>query len=270
MPDQDTLASEARALVLELRSELVAIVEGATRSRDFKVADERLDRWKSRAVELIAARINPREAQKLNRKRMMSFSLSDPLRDITSEAKMYDSFLQALEEDLEARPQSILQPPRAVQAEPVLPEPSTAQQPQSVFIIHGRDELNLLRLKELLRERWGLESIVMTGQPGKGRTLIEKFEQEAQTASFALALLTPDDVVKLGESQYAQARPNVVFELGWFYGRLGRDKVCILFREGTTIHSDLDGLSRIQFSESVIEKVSEIEREFLAAEIIAA
>jgi predicted nucleotide-binding protein len=79
------------------------------------------------------------------------------------------------------------------------------------------------------------------GKPGKGRTLIEKFEQEAQRAVFAFAILTPDDWVSLDEVEYAQARPNVVFELGWFFGRLRREKVCILLQRGTRIHSDLDG-----------------------------
>jgi len=74
-------------------------------------------------------------------------------------------------------------------------------------------------------------------------------------------LLSPDDVIKSTKGDYSQARPNVIFELGWFYGRLGRDKVCILFKEGTEIHSDLHGVSRIQFRSSVSEKIEEIEKE---------
>jgi hypothetical protein len=48
---------------------------------------------------------------------------------------------------------------------------------------------------------------------------------------------------------YAQARPNVIFELGWFYGSLGHSRVCILFKNGTQIHSDLGGISRVQFAD---------------------
>ena len=45
---------------------------------------------------------------------------------------------------------------------------------------------------------------------------------------FAIALVTPDDVVKkAGKSQW-QARPNVLFELGWFYGRLGPQRLLVL------------------------------------------
>lgn len=62
--------------------------------------------------------------------------------------------------------------------------------------------------------------------------------------------------------------PNVTFELGWFYGRLGRSKVCILSRKGTKIHSDLDGINRIDFTESVEERIGEIERELKEARLV--
>ena len=141
-------------------------------------------------------------------------------------------------------------------------------QSQKVFVIHGHDETNTLKLRNLLKERFKLEPIVLKELPSKGRALIEKFEEEASDASFAFALVTPDDLVRIQTDEYAQPRPNVIFELGWFYGRLGRNRVCILFREGSRIHSDLDGVLRIQFRESVEEKLGEIERELRAAGLI--
>lgn len=83
-------------------------------------------------------------------------------------------------------------------------------------------------------------------------------------ADFAFVLLTPDDVIRRANKQYAQARPNVVFELGWFYGRLGREKVCLLCKEGAEIHSDLHGISRIDFTKSINEKLGEIDRELVS------
>ncbi len=111
-------------------------------------------------------------------------------------------------------------------------------------------------------------TIVLSAEAGKGRTLIEKFEDEAQRAAYAFVLLTPDDVIKKSDTEYSQARPNVIFELGWFYGRLGRDRVCILFKEGTQIHSDLDGISRVEFTDSVMEKIHEIERELISGRML--
>ncbi len=139
-----------------------------------------------------------------------------------------------------------------------------------VFIIHGHDIDNLGQLTTLMKDKWGLTPIILKGEPGKGRTIIEKFLEEAERAVFTIALLTPDDAIMLADSRYAQARPNVTFELGWFYGRLGRERVCILFRKGTKIHSDLDGISRIEFHKSVTEDhvVQEIEREMVGAGVI--
>ncbi len=137
-----------------------------------------------------------------------------------------------------------------------------------VFIIHGRDEANLLKLEKLVKDEWHLKPIVLMYEPGKGRTLIEKFEEEARGAVFAFALLTPDDLIKTDREEYIQPRPNVAFELGWFYAQLDRKHVCILLRAGTHLHSDLDGISRIEFNRSVDEKVIEIRKELEAAGLI--
>jgi predicted nucleotide-binding protein len=154
---------------------------------------------------------------------------------------MYKGFLRALAEELEANPDSVLSQAVPLAAKAVQLDTQADEAINGIFIIHGHDEVNLLRFKEVLRDKWKPQPIVLMGKPGKGRTLIEKFEQEAQRAVFAFAILTPDDWVSLDEVEYAQARPNVVFELGWFFGRLRREKVCILLQRGTRIHSDLDG-----------------------------
>jgi predicted nucleotide-binding protein len=76
-------------------------------------------------------------------------------------------------------------------------------------------------------------------------------------------------MVTCEDQEYPQARPNVIFELGWFYGRLGRDRVAILFKQGTKIHSDLDGICHIKFNDAVDEIVPDMERELVAAKILA-
>ncbi len=257
-----------RSLIADQIKTLSEIVRRARGDGDFDSAQERLHRWKERTVRLLAEDVSRTEAERLQGKRKGSFIMGEPLRNLADEADMYRGFLQALDEQLEGHPQEVLdtQPrTRATVAEIHAPSPAESR---AVFIIHGHDELNLLRVKELLRERWGLDPVVLSSEAGGGRTLIEKFEQEAQRAVFALALMTPDDVVGKGQQEYAQARPNAVFELGWFYGRLGRPRVCILVRKGTMIHSDLAGISRIEFQERVDEVVDQLERELLQAGVV--
>ena len=137
-----------------------------------------------------------------------------------------------------------------------------------VFIIHGHDETNLHRLRDLIEKKFKLHPVIMKWEAGKGRVMIEKFEQEAARCRYAFALLTPDDQIVATDGEYTQARPNVVFELGWFYGRLGRSNVVILLKKGTKLHSDLDGISQITFGESVDEKYLDIERELQAAGLL--
>ena len=60
-----------------------------------------------------------------------------------------------------------------------------------------------------------------------------------------------------------------VIELGWFYGRLGRERVCILFKKGTRIHSDLDGINRIPFGRSMTEVAIELETELRVANLLS-
>lgn len=187
------------------------------------------------------------------------------------------AYIDALLEALQRDPMLVLQPdvsaPKlaSVTAQkdlrPVPVVPSTRR----IFLVHGHDEVNLLRLERMLKG-YGLQPVILKYEPGKGRTLIEKFEEEAEGCGYAFVLLTPDDLVeyatKDGMKQHAQARPNAIFELGWFYGRIRRERVCILYKRGTELHSDLAGISRIEFGDNVEDKAKEIEQELSAAGIV--
>lgn len=81
--------------------------------------------------------------------------------------------------------------------------------------------------------------------PNQGRTIIEKLEDAAATASFAVALLTADDLGRLsteGSGERPRARQNVIFEAGYFVARLGRSNVVLLHEDGVELPSDLSGV----------------------------
>jgi predicted nucleotide-binding protein len=146
--------------------------------------------------------------------------------------------------------------------------PSVPPGNRTVFVIHGHDELNTHRLTLLLQNHFHLNPIVIITKPGMSRPLIDKYEDSASACTFAFALVTSDDIVGSSSGNYAQARPNVIFELGWFIGRLGKHRVVILLKEGTTIHSDIHGVSRIEFRDNVEDKYIDIQRELGAAGLI--
>ncbi len=87
--------------------------------------------------------------------------------------------------------------------------------------------------------------MILHEQPNKGRTIIEKFEAFADVR-FAVVLLTADDIGGVAASAAAnhkpRARQNVILELGYFLGKLGRARVCALWQEGVEIPSDYDGV----------------------------
>jgi predicted nucleotide-binding protein len=114
---------------------------------------------------------------------------------------------------------------------------------QKVFIVHGHDDAARYAVARFL-DRIGLVAIVLAEQADKGQTIIEKFEASAAEVGFAVVLLTPDDVggIGLGSIQAARARQNVVFELGYFAGKLGRGRTCLLRKGDVEIPSDLYGV----------------------------
>lgn len=132
---------------------------------------------------------------------------------------------------------------------------------KKVFIIHGRAEGKWRELRDLLEDRYQQEVVVLEEEVDGGSTLIDKFITVANESCYAFALLTPDDFAKNGDTTVFQARPNVLFELGWFYGRFGPGRVSILKQRGTAIPSDLDGILSIDFTDKVSEGLIKIENE---------
>jgi len=125
------------------------------------------------------------------------------------------------------------------------------EEDKKVFIVHGRDREAKETLARFL-EKIGLEAVILHEQPNSGRTIIEKFEIYSDV-SFAIVLLTPDDVGSLLEepnSSKHRARQNVILELGYFVGKLGRMNVCALNKANVEIPSDLHGILYIDFDES--------------------
>ena len=111
-----------------------------------------------------------------------------------------------------------------------------------VFVIHGHDEAAKLAIAGFLREL-GLEPVILAEQPSGGKTIIEKFETHADVG-YAVALLTADDFgSRQGDDAVRpRARQNVIFELGYFIGRLGRKRVCALTKGQPEIPSDYSGV----------------------------
>ncbi|HLX96232.1 MAG TPA: nucleotide-binding protein [Verrucomicrobiae bacterium] len=115
----------------------------------------------------------------------------------------------------------------------------------SVFIVHGHDEGAKQAVARFL-EQLGITPVILQEQINRGMTVIEKFEEFASRAGFAVVLMTPDDVgYPAGKEQEKKHRPrqNVVLELGYFASCLGRSKTLVLTKGEVEMPSDIFALT---------------------------
>lgn len=93
-------------------------------------------------------------------------------------------------------------------------------------------------------EKPNLEVVILHERPNEGRTIIEKLEIQSRGVGFAVVLLTPDDVGRSVEDseECPRARQNVIQELGYYIGKIGRSSVAALYRKGVEFPSDYDGV----------------------------
>jgi predicted nucleotide-binding protein len=137
----------------------------------------------------------------------------------------------------------------------------------TIFIVHGRDDATKLAVHGFLRAVTSLEPVILHEQASSGRTIIEKFEDHAADAAFAVILLTADDEGGLsGGEHQPRARQNVIFEFGFFVAALGRHRVAILYEHGVERPSDIDGVAYISLDAAGAWKVA-LARELRAAQL---
>jgi predicted nucleotide-binding protein len=115
---------------------------------------------------------------------------------------------------------------------------------RKIFVVHGHDEAAREAVARFI-EQLGFEPIILHERPNKGRTIITKFREEAADIGFAVVVMTPDDLGKASDdSSEPKLRPrqNVVFELGFFIGALGPDRVAAMVKGEIERPSDFDGV----------------------------
>lgn len=113
---------------------------------------------------------------------------------------------------------------------------------KKIFIVHGHDGEARETVARFI-SAIGFTPVILHEQANRGRTIIEKVEANSDVG-FAVVLLTPDDEgkAKNADELEPRARQNVLLELGYFIGRLGREHVCALKRGKVEIPSDFAGV----------------------------
>jgi len=135
------------------------------------------------------------------------------------------------------------------------------------FIVHGHNDTIKLELKNYLQNTLKLpEPIILHEKPNGGRTLIEKFEDYAEYSSIIFVILTPDDLSVAHNDTNdikRRGRQNVIFEMGYFLGMLGRTsgRVILLYQGPLEIPSDISGIAYIEIPQGVDAAGENIRRE---------
>lgn len=122
-----------------------------------------------------------------------------------------------------------------------------------VFISHGRSQL-WHKVERFINKKLNLDTIELADQTNRGRTIIEKFEEEVDECDYAIVVMTAEDEQKDGE---LRARENVIHEIGYLQGTLGRENVLVLKQSGITPFSNMSGIVYESFTGENIDSTFE-------------
>jgi hypothetical protein len=171
-----------------------------------------------------------------------------------------DNLVESLLEFLPGREPISKAPPTTIVAPHDVPPITEVALPPDgpIFVVHGHDDAILYAAVRVLERATGREVTVLHEQANAGRTILEKFEDYADEVSFAVVLLTGDDEggIRSSGKLNPRARQNVIFELGFFFSKLGRKHVAVLLENNVEKPSDIDGLVYISFDEAGAWKYS--------------
>jgi predicted nucleotide-binding protein len=134
------------------------------------------------------------------------------------------------------------------------------------FIVHGHDKPALLELKNFIQNSLKLcEPVVLAERPSGGATIIEKLEKYGDDIDVVFVLATPDDVGRRKGTPVSRsrARQNVIFELGYFFGKVHRrsGRVVVLHKGDLDLPSDINGVIYIDIAHGIQAAGDEIRRE---------
>lgn len=194
--------------------------------------------WRDRTIRMLKDSINQDELKLFNNLNGDSWA---------QEKIILENFLNDLKNGIVDSPQFFLVSSEPLQeiktAKPGVKKMTDAAS-NKVFVVHGHDSLAKTEVARTL-EKLGLEAIILHEQANEGKTVIEKFERDASQVVAAVIIMTGDDIgypKNKTEEQKPRARQNVILELGYFSGILGRANVCVLYKDDVEIPSDYLGV----------------------------
>jgi predicted nucleotide-binding protein len=136
---------------------------------------------------------------------------------------------------------------------PIQQSMSDSDIPRRVFVVCGSDGEMKQAVTNALTKLW-LVPVVMCEEPSQGRKIVERF-QDYGDVGFAVVLLSPDDSLYVKDEpptkRKLRPRQDVVFDLGFLIGKLGKNNVLVFIRECPNFEgpTDFEGMKVIAFDD---------------------
>lgn len=103
---------------------------------------------------------------------------------------------------------------------------------KEILISYG-DDLTVKNIITNFVKKIGLHPIILRTQMDIGKTIEEQFKHNTSKPGFIIIILTPDDIgcsVSSADKKKLRARQDVILELGFFIGLMGKDRVFALIK----------------------------------------
>jgi len=230
---------------------------------DYKALSREITKWKNYTVRLLRTQFtNDSLARRFDTSPRVMYSPGTEAQVIAERKDDVEVYINRLE--------SIIDELALIDEMPeaTTPAAAPAMSGDKVFVVHGRAGIE--DSVALVVERAGGKTIILQEALNRGApTVVEKLEREAGNACFAVVILTGDDEGRLrgsGSDPRPRARQNVIAEMGYFLGLVGRDRVVVLYEEDVELPSDFEGVAYTKLDEHGAWK-EKLRAELRAAEV---
>lgn len=124
-----------------------------------------------------------------------------------------------------------------------------SKRPRRIFISHGRSQEWMI-VRDYISRTLKIDTLELASEVNGGKTIIEKLERDTDKCGFAVVIMNGDDKDAEGNSR---VRENVMYEIGWFHARYGRENVYLLREEGASIPTNMSGIVYESFPKGIIQ-----------------
>ena len=174
----------------------------------------------------------------VSRNSISSYEYSQGMRELTF---VSDEILGMYESEIDALVETLI----SLNIKNGVLTPKTSR----IFISHGRKE-EWRKIQEYVEKTLDIPTLELAQSPNKGRTIFQKLIDESDECTFAVIVMTGDD---LTTDEEIRARENVIHEIGYFQGKYGANRVCLLHENGVNIPTNIQGLVYIPFPRDGVE-----------------